>query len=340
MTLTTDVQILMTEFQHTKRKYRTPYARKHFWHDLVFGATRKEISPRAGPPDLDRPLYTDFHVHLHTDTNIRRALREASKRVDILAITGRTLDSLFDTHHTFDSVLAKCQEHELPYHSLGPNVALVYPYEHKLSDVCASSRPLTLVRATEVYPKEMLGVVAVGGKLNGKYYHGKSKLSHIVADATENVPLWFFDHPFSMPAPGIAFRYPTEDEVKRRRELFQQYHSIIEVGNHQNTLWMYLSNALARDIAEQDDLIGIANSDTHYRVRDIGLSRTGIRGSLFDGVNTQDAFLSSLRIAFSPEHKDKLVVEAGFASAWSFLNYMIVPTLMPSYAPFAVRLGL
>ena len=86
----------------------------------------------------------------------------------------------------------------------------------------------------------------------------------------------FLDHPFSVVVPVISFRYPTQEEMKMKQRWFETYHPVIEIGNHQNTLWMYPSNVLARKMARKFDLPSIANSDTHFNVKDVGLSRTKI----------------------------------------------------------------
>ena len=205
MSLATDVQTLVSRGAYYFREHHSRAVAFDFIDDLFFGTGRTPINPNHDLlAALQGPVYTDFHVHLHLTTNIRRALQEASKRVEVLAITGRTADSMFNTHHTFDTVLAQCEKEGVSYDKLGDNSAMVFPHKHTEAFL-----PLYLVRATEVYPKEMLGVVAVGRKLHGRYYHGKPDLAEVVADASGNSAFWFFDHPFSMAAPLISFLYPT-----------------------------------------------------------------------------------------------------------------------------------
>ncbi len=321
MSIVTDVGILVSRGIYYVQRYDTLSLETKCLHDLVFGATR-------APKDRTK-VYTDFHVHVHKETDLRRMVAEAAKRVDIVAITGRTED--FDhNHHTLDTFLEEARKQEMNIDSLGENILVVE----------VNNAQLYIVRATEVYPKEMLGVVSVGGKLKKKYKtHGEGELDDAVKDAKEQCPFWFFDHPFSMPAPLIAFRYPTKDEVKKRIEIFTEYDAAIEIANHQNTLWMYLSNEIARKVAEKHALVGIANSDTHFRVREIGLSRTGFSRELFDD-SSEDNFLASLGRAFSKENKDNLIVETGYSSVWSFGNYMVVAGKSPAYTRLAVKYNL
>ena len=90
-------------------------------------------------------------------------------------------------------------------------------------------------------------------------------------------------------------------------------------------------------MARKHDLVGIANSDTHFRVKEIGLSRTAIPKELFDA-GSEEAVLQSLKKAFSEEHKNELKIESGYSSLWSFGPYMILPTLFPKLVKkFGVR---
>ncbi|MBI5073452.1 hypothetical protein HZA99_06570, partial [Candidatus Woesearchaeota archaeon] len=101
----------------------------------------------------------------------------------------------------------------------------------------------------------------------------------------------------------------------------------------------YLSNEIAKAVAEKEGLVAIANSDTHFRVREIGLSRTSFSRELFDP-STEEKFLASLKRAFSKENKDELVIGSGFSSLWAFANYMVIPTLVPAYGNLAVKYNL
>ena len=328
MSLATDVGTLVERGIHYTQQYDTFSLGAKWAHDLVFGATRLPKDPTK--------VYTDFHVHVHKETNLRRMVAEAAKRVDVVAITGRTED-FSHNHHTLDTFLEEARRQEMSIDSLGENVLVAHVNG---TPPQVNRTPLYIVRATEVYPEEMLGVVSVGGKLKREYKtHGEGKLDDAVKDAKDQCPFWFFDHPFSIPAPVISFRYPTSDEVKARIETFEKYDAAIEVGNHQNTLWMYLSNEIAKAVAEKHGLVGIANSDTHFRVREIGLSRTGFSRDLFDA-STEAKFLASLRKAFSRENKDNLVVGTGYSSLWSFGNYMVVGGKSSAYQRLAVKYNL
>lgn len=318
MTIATDVQTLITRGIYYAQQYDSLSLEARALRDVLIGAPHL-------PKDPER-VYTDFHVHIHRDTNPHVILREAAKRVDIVAITGRSEDYTHN-HDTLDTFLKKCKDEEIRnIEKLGEHVLVAEVH----------GKTLYIVRGTEVYPKEMIGVVSVGGKLKRKYYHGKGDLKDAVKDARENTALWFFDHPFSIPAPVICFRYPKADEIKQRRDYFREHDAIMEVRNHQNSLWMYLSNEIAATIAKEDGLVGIANSDTHFRAREIGLSRTSFSRDLFDA-STEDKFLVSLRRAFSKDNKDALATDSGFASLWAFVNYMVLPTLVPAYGSLALR---
>lgn len=318
MSLITDAKILVTRGIHYTQQYDTLSLETRALRDMLIGASDLQKDPNR--------VYTDLHVHIHTDTDPRVVLAEAAKRVDIVAITGRS-EEYRHNHHTLDTFLESCRRAKIKeVEPLGDNVLIAE----------VSGKPLYIVRGTEVYPKEMIGVVSVGGKLTQKYQHGKGDLRDAVADVREHTAVWFFDHPFSIPAPVICFRYPTADEVKQRTDYFREHDAIIEVRNHQNTLWMYLSNEIAQAVADKEGLVPIANSDSHFRVREIGLSRTSFSRDLFDP-SIENKFLDSLRKAYSKENKNGLNTDSGFSSLWSFANYMILPTLIPGYGTLAIK---
>jgi hypothetical protein len=317
MTLLTDATTLVTRGLYYQGKYGTWDL---FWkgaHDMTFGAGTTPMDPSR--------VYTDFHVHIHRTTDPRRMLREAAKRVDIVAITGRTED-FADNHHTLDTFLESCNDHTVEIEKLGENVAVAE----------VDRKTLYLIRATEIYPTEIIGVVSVGGKLQRRYErHGEGTLHDTISDARDHTAFWFIDHPFSIASPVIAFRYPTEDEVKRRIEIFRRYDAMIETNNHQNTWWMYLSNEIATAVAQEHGLVGIGNSDSHFRLRDIGLTRTSFPRTMLD-TSTEEKFLASLQTAFSQQQH----IETGFASDWAFAHYMVIAGKIPAYQRVAVRYNL
>jgi hypothetical protein len=61
-----------------------------------------------------------------------------------------------------------------------------------------------------------------------------------------------------------------------------------------NALWQYPTNFIPEQLANELRLAGIANSDAHFNVKEIGLSRTGIPRELMD-LSSEDTILTSLR---------------------------------------------
>ena len=316
MSLAKDVYTLIVKGAYHSANLETIAELPHFFHDLVLGAKREPKSPNF--------IYTDLHAHFREGENISDLVEEASQRVDVLAITDRNPEDN-KGHMNFDHVREKLDREQVPNESLGKRVIKVN----------INGNPLYLVQTYECYTKEKQGVIMVG--MDRKYPVYKLSLDNAVHECEDVGAFWFLDHPFSIGAPVISFRYPTDEEMKMRERWFDKYNPVIEVGNHQNTLWMYPSNVLVRRMARKHNLVGIANSDTHFRVKDVGLSRTAFPRELFkDG--SDEAVLQSLRTAFSEEHEGKLKVESGYASIWSFGAYMILPTLSPKLAPkFNVR---
>lgn len=314
MSLATDLYTLVTQGIKYSANWETIREFPRFTHDLLLGATRE-------PKDQDY-IYADLHVHLKDSENLRTIVEEASKRVEVMTLVTRTIESNRG-HLSYEKALEKLEEEKIEHQRLGDRVVMV----------TSGSSPLYIIRATEVYVKERQGVIMAGN--DREFYRDELMLDDAVKACDDMGAFWFLDHPFSIGVPKIAFRYPNDQEMKMRERWFERYNPVIEIGNHQNILWMYPSNVLARRMAREYNLAGIANSDTHFRVKEIGLSRTGIPKYLFDG-SSEETFLQSLKVAFSEENKDKLNIESGYSSLWSFGAYMILPTVFPKLAK---RLG-
>src|SRR3989344_2381103 len=307
MSLASDLYTLVTEGIQYSTNWETIQEFPHFAHDLMLGTNREAKNSNY--------LYTDLHVHIKDTESMRKVIDETSQRVDVMTLVTRTIEAN-KNHLSFEKALEKLDQEKIEHQRLGSRIVKVN----------SNNGSLYLIRATEVYVKEKQGVIMVGN--NQEFYEGKLTLDDAITACNDMGAFWFLDHPFSIGAPIISFRYPTDQEMKMREEWFDRYNPVIEVGNHQNTLWMYPSNVLAGRMARKHDLAGIANSDTHFRVKEIGLSRTGIPRELFDG-SSEETVLQSLKIAFSREHKDQLKVGSGYSSLWSFGAYMILPTLFP-----------
>lgn len=311
MSLAEEIGILISRGVYYTEKYATKQLLLHAAHDIFLGTTVPAKDPRH--------YYTDLHVHLPASISLKPVLTEASQRIDIMTITGRTLDDAFKDHLLFEDAVRKLDKEGIEHDVLGKRVVRAYPYGK-------DQNPLFLVRATEVYPKEMQGVVIVGSTPQPNWYHGKPTLDEVVKAADDMGAFRFFDHPFSIASPKVHFRYPTWKEVTRRIVWFERYDAVIEIWNHQNTLHMIFSNEIAKDVAARYGFVGIANSDTHFNPHDIGLSRTGLPRELFDFTN-EEAFFSSLKKALHPEHRKELLFDMHYASLWAFTPHMILPPL-------------
>jgi len=307
MTLINDIYTLVTQ---GARYATTPQAFQelpHFLHDLVLGSSFHAKHPHY--------LYTDLHAHFRKDVSMRNLIENVSERVDILAITSRTIRS--NEHHlTFEQAIQKMQEERIAYRYLSQSdkrVAIVHGFKE----------PFYLVRGIEVPVKEKQSVVMVGNRQEFK--SEQLSLEEAITVSNEAGSLWFLDHPFSIYTPLISFRYPTSEELQQREEWCERYHPVLEVGNHQNTLWMYPSNIAAQILARKHGLTGIANSDTHFNVGDVGRSRTVIPKDRLD-VSSEQAFFDSLREVFS--RLEIVRTESNYSSIWAFTQYMILPTVL------------
>jgi len=310
MSLVKDSYTLVVKGAQYSANLETVSEFPHFLHDLALGAKRKSKDPNF--------IYLDLHAHFREAESIRNIVDEASKRVDVLAITGRTPEDNTG-HMNFGHVEEKLDREQVPHDNIGK----------KVIKVNVNGKPLYLVQAYEYYVKENQGIIMVG---NDKNYSGdKLSLDHTIRESEDKGAFWFLDHPFSIGVPHISFRYPTDEELKMKEKWFDKDNPVIETGNHQNTLWMFPSNVLARRIAKKHGLAEITNSDTHFRVKEVGLSRTAFPRELFNDSSEEEIF-KSFKKAFSDEHKRKIKIESGYASIWSFGPYMVLPALFPQLA--------
>ena len=303
MTLAKELYLLATLGVRYSLKVDVLRELPHFLHDLVFGA--KEL------PKDDSKVYMDLHAHFHKSSSIRDIVDTASKRVDILSITERVGDQ---DHLTLKVAIEKLNQEGIEHTVLGDNVVRV-----------EKEPSFYLLRSVEVYSEEGQGNVIARFNEQG-FPNVKRPLTELMSRADDMGAVWFLDHPASIMARGIGFRYPTKQEIEQRRRWFEDEGPIIEVGNHQNTLYMFPSNILARRMAEESDLIGIANSSTHFNVAEVGLSRTGIPRDAFEDATESDVF-GSLNAALLTR---EVTIDSGYSSAAAFYEFMIKLAIMPS----------
>jgi len=307
MALINDMYTLVTQGARYAATPNAVHELPHFFHDLMLGSSFHAKHPHF--------LYADLHAHFRKDVRICDLIEKASERVDILAITSRTIGSN-KYNLTFEQAIQKMQEERIAYRYLSQS-------DKRVAVVHGFKEPFYLVRGIEVPVKEKQSVVMVGNKED--FQREELSLEEAIKASNEAGSLWFLDHLFSIYTPLISFRYPTSEELQQREEWCERYHPVLEVGNHQNTLWMYPSNIAAQVLARKYDLTGIANSDTHFNVGDVGRSRTVIPKDRLD-VSSEQAFFDSLREVFS--HPEIVRTESNYSSIWAFSRYMILPTVL------------
>lgn len=308
MSLTQDLQILLERGVHYSLQKDTLKEFPHFMHDLLLGASL---------PEKDKYCkYADLHVHIPRTASMRRVIEEAGKRVDICAIVTR--EPKYDNdggYLDFDTAVEKIKREDIP----------IIKETNRFVQLKHNHRHFYFVRAIEVYGKEGQELVIVGNDKEFKDNRvNDTPLDDLIKEAKDLGALHFIDHPMSIGAPVISFRYPTKEEEKRLRTWIEKHNPIVETGNHQNTLWMYPSNVAMRRIAEEYNLTQITNSDSHFRLEEIGLSRTSVNRSVISS-QSADKFIQSLDDAIR-NHPTKL--ESGYASIWAFGQYMVLPTVL------------
>jgi len=310
MALSSDLVTLVTRGAHYAAHWDVVRELPHVAHDLLVGASlpRKE----------EGRAYADFHVHLPRTASIRRVIGTISPRVGICSIVTR--EPKYDEeggYLDFDTTLEKLKREGFSIKDCGRFVT-----------VYCDSGPLYFLRAIEVYGKEGQEIVIVGSDKEFRDNRvNDMPLDDLIAKAEDIGALWFIDHPMIDPVVSpVHFVYLTKKKEKRLRKWIEKHTPILETGNNQNTLWMAPANIAAQRIAEEYRLPQVANSDSHFRVREIGLSRTSFPGSLLND-HSGDAFIGSLRKALR-KHKDEVVLESNYSSIWAFSQYMVLPTVL------------
>lgn len=292
--------------------------RGHWWHDTWHGAT-------VGPKDLNF-VYTDLHVHVFDSQDPRSLVEEAAKRIDVMALVERVAPEN-DYHLTFDRFIEKLDAKEISYRYTGENVVCVE----------TTKGPLYVVRSIEVYTHDSgypRGVIVIGNdKSYDTWHHRRVSLDEVISAAESMGAFWELDHQGVKHAAGIGFRPAEESEIREDKRVYRQLqeHSqgrrpVLEIGNLQVSLWVYFANFIVEEIVNELGLVGIATSDTHFNVREIGLSRTGIPRELMD-LSSEDALLTSLNAAITPAHREELLIERNYASLWDFTPYMFLTGL-------------
>ncbi|MEK6867964.1 MAG: PHP-associated domain-containing protein, partial [Nanoarchaeota archaeon] len=308
------ITTLVTRSWHYWNTDAAKAERGHWWHDTLYGAT-------VGPKDSDY-VYADLHAHVFDTQDVSTLVNEVSQRIDILALVEREAKDNAN-HLTFDRFIEKLDAKDISYEQLGDRVVCVE----------TENGPLYVVRSIEVYTSgssNLHGVVIVGNDGSYNEWHQQTvSLDEAVSAAERMGAFWFLDHEGSKKAPIVAFRPPKESEVKEDKALYRRLKQnsggkrpVLEIRNLVNALWQYVTNFIPEQHANELGLAGIANSDAHFNINEIGLSRTGIPRNLID-LSSGETLLASLNNAITPEHKKELVIEGNYAAAHDFLPYML-----------------
>lgn len=227
-------------------------------------------------------LYIDLHVHFLPlscyPNGLDTIINEAMKRVDVISLTERDTRRPYSlAYNDFKSAL---KESKYEYRDLG-----------RVIEVKKNSNVLYVVESQEVMTKQNLHFLAVG---SSKKFHDYQDLSEAIDLAKED-GIAIMPHPFSVNAPIIIGRLTSK---KEREALAFNYGKVdaIEVFNTMNNLWLFRSNVIAKKFAEKNNIIGVAASDTHCDLNQLGLAGIYVKKEKIK-INTDDEFVSSLKEA-------------------------------------------
>lgn len=311
MSLAEDLQILVKRGAHYGFQRDVLAEVPHFARDLLFGASRGRKDPAY--------LYADFHLHLPRTVLMRRVLEKVSPRVDICSIVTREPKHDADGGYLdFDTAVEKLKREGLP----------IRKEDARFVEVSYNDSPFYFLRAIEVYGKEGQELVVVGDDHQFRDNRVNDRpLDDLLVQAKDLGALGIVDHGLLRPTESpVHFLFLNDDQERQFRGWIERHNPIIETWNHQNTLWVFPANVAVQRIAREYGSPEVADSDSHFRLQEIGLSRTGLPRSLLE-YRSGDAFVASLDFALR-NHRDEVRLEGGYSSIWAFSQYMVLPTLL------------
>lgn len=227
------------------------------------------------PAKKERMLLVDLHAHVNATTSAAEIIAETPKDVDVIALADKS-----ERDTSFFDLKGKLEKEKILFIDKG-----------YLLEVPRKEKPLYVAYAQE------------------KSYHGFHILSigHHSSILQENDPIQsareqggfiILAHPYTVENKTLPWLmpywfYPENAPLP--------YHDTLEAFNAQNMFFMIASNVRAQRACERENLPGVAGSDTHGVIEDIGISGNYFHQGSLD-FSTDKAFYSSLRKAIT-EHQ-------------------------------------
>lgn len=214
------------------------------------------------PPRISQDeLYIDLHMHIKKPEFYPGGIEE------IVDIAMRRVDVVMIMHHNHP------KGEELDYETFIQEVKKNSKYGiidyGKYAEIKTKNDRLIAVKAQELTNEKRGDILAIGCDNPIKPYRSLDK---IIEDVHQQNGIAIIAHPMSKSRDNLfKFGVANEEELKELEKVCYKADAIEEF-NSNNILWMYRSNVLAELFAEEKDIAGVAGSDTHYDLEQIGLS--------------------------------------------------------------------
>lgn len=214
-------------------------------------------------------LLADFHMHFLTPERyggIENIVYKMMERVDIVAVTDRTPENVPERTMSFDQFKEAAD-------SLGSDYEV--ESDSQYVKITKDEQTLYVVRGQEVMTAQDIEILIIGST---EQFDKGIDIDELLEGIEAVGGFSIMAHPYAVHRPLWQGRFvlPNKDEEEDRIKYAQRV-TAIEEFNSQNT-WFGKSlvgaNVLASQLSYYHGIRGVANSDGHYKLDNIGLSGT------------------------------------------------------------------
>ncbi len=256
------------------------YAQEHVYYNAVGSETGKMCSDwiTSRPAKKESTLLVDLHVHVRATTSATEMIAETPKDVDVIALADKSKRDL-----SFFVLKEKLQKENISFSDKG-----------YLLEIPRKEKYLHVAYAQET-PYKGFHILSLGHRTS--FLNVGDPLQH----AKEEKGIIILAHPYTVENKTLPWLmpywfYPENEPLP--------YHDALEAFNAQNMFCMVASNVRARRACERENVLGVAGSDTHGVLEDIGLSGNYFPPYVLD-FSSDRAFYASLRKAITEQRFER-----------------------------------
>ncbi|MBM3199954.1 hypothetical protein FJZ53_03365 [Candidatus Woesearchaeota archaeon] len=263
------------------------------------------------PPDIkDNELYMDTHMHLKDPSYYPQGIEEivetSMKKADIIVVM---------THNQGDNTSLDYEKFR-SYVKQNPKYS-INDYG-KYLEIKTENDRLIAIKAQEIRSKSGRDVLAIGcdGTI-GSYQDIRDTIKEIHSQNG----IAIIAHPMSIQKDSSFFGITLADKEERKElEQLCVEADALEEFNSQNYLWLCYSNVLTEAFAKKHGLSGTAGSDTHFDLKQVGLSGIIIKKDLLHIENLVEDLRKAIKNKNFKNHKE-------YSDPISFFRIMAFPLL-------------